>query len=175
MRLVGPDAGVLDIVVGFVGFAGAIAAAAALIVAIKANGIARKGNKVAKTATRPPPTRSLKRETLTASRRMRTISQPTPTQSLMALRISQDDVPYNWLLDVTDEGVATVKNDCAHNATQVIDGHLWFNFARACGDQRARAFHLNHADAANIHRCKAFKEAERRRVDAQLARSFKNG
>jgi hypothetical protein len=35
-----------------------------------------------------------------------------------ALRVAQDDVPYNWSLDVGDDGVAVVLNDCGHRALQ---------------------------------------------------------
>jgi hypothetical protein len=35
-----------------------------------------------------------------------------------ALRVAQDDVPYNWVLEVGDDGVAVVLNDCGHRAVQ---------------------------------------------------------
>jgi hypothetical protein len=35
-----------------------------------------------------------------------------------ALRVAQDDVPYNWVLQVGDDGVAVVLNDCGHRALQ---------------------------------------------------------
>jgi hypothetical protein len=36
-----------------------------------------------------------------------------------ALYNAQDDLPYNWVLKVGDDGVAAVLNDCGHHARQV--------------------------------------------------------
>ena len=55
-----------------------------------------------------------------------------------------------------------------------VNHHAGFHFARAGGDEDARAFEFDNAEAADIYRSEVFEVAERGRFDAQLAGGFEN-
>lgn len=105
----------------------ALLAAVALAVALRAkeiaetaNGIADTGNTLARTAN------GTASEALTEAERANSFAAQANELSVeanaiaeRALRAALDDVPYNWVLKVSDDGVAEVHNDCGHSARLV--------------------------------------------------------
>jgi glucose/arabinose dehydrogenase len=106
----------------------ALVAIVALAVALRAkevaetaNDIAKAGNTLAETANDTAADALVEAETAndTAVEANR-LSGDANTIARRALDVAQDDVPYNWALEVGDDGVAVVRNDCGHRALQAV-------------------------------------------------------
>lgn len=105
----------------------AIVAAVALAVALRAkevaeaaNGIAEEGNTLAQAANDTAADALGEAEKANEiAEQANQLSGDANTIAERALRVAQDDVPYNWVLQVGDDGVAVVLNDCGHCAREV--------------------------------------------------------
>jgi hypothetical protein len=105
--------------------AAAIIAAIALAVSMRAkeiaetaNDLADTGNSLSKSAN--DTAANALEEASTANR----IAAEANSIAERALYVAQDDVPYDWVLEINDDGVASVLNDCGHaalGATVVLD------------------------------------------------------
>lgn len=94
----------------------ALVAVVALGVSLRAKEIAESGNALAQTAN-------------DIAGKANGLSGDANTIAERALRVAQDDVPYNWVLEVGDDGVAVALNDCGHpalQATVVLDSGRQF-------------------------------------------------
>ncbi|MCH2223026.1 MAG: hypothetical protein MK097_22300, partial [Dechloromonas sp.] len=104
----------------------ALIAAVALAVALRAkevaetaNGIADAGNTLAQVANDTAADALGEAEKANEiAEQANQLSGDANTIAERALRVAQDDVPYNWVLEVGDDGVAVVLNDCGHRALQ---------------------------------------------------------
>jgi hypothetical protein len=132
----------------------ALVAAVALAVALRAkeiaesaNGIAETGNDLAQAANDTAGAALTEAEKANEiAERANQLSGGANTIAERALRVAQDDVPYNWVLEVDDDGVAAVLNDCGHRALQttvVLDsgGHI----VAETGPRRRSPVRENHA------------------------------
>jgi len=103
----------------------ALVAAVALAVALRAKEIAETGNTLAQAANDTASDALEEAETANdIAEAANQLSGDANTIAERALRVAQDDVPYNWVLQVEDDGVAVVLNDCGHRAlraTVVLD------------------------------------------------------
>jgi hypothetical protein len=97
----------------------ALAAMVALGVSLRAKEIAEAGNALAQGAndTAADALGEAKAANDIAGEANQ-LSGDANTIAERALRVAQDDVPYNWVLEVGDDGVAVVLNDCGHRAIQ---------------------------------------------------------
>ena len=97
----------------------ALIAAVALAVALRGKETAEQANNLAKSAndTASDALSEAKKANSIAGEANQ-LSGDANTIAERALRVAQDDVPYNWSLDVGDDGVAVVLNDCGHRALQ---------------------------------------------------------
>lgn len=101
----------------------AIAAVLAALVALVALGVSLRAKEIAESAN------VLGQTANNIAGRANELSGDANTIAERALRVAQDDVPYNWLLEVGDDGVAVVLNDCGHpalQATVVLDSGRQF-------------------------------------------------
>jgi hypothetical protein len=97
----------------------ALVAAVALAVALRAKEIAEKGNILAEAANDTAADALGEAENANdIAKEANQLSGGANTIAERALRVAQDDVPYNWILQVEDDGVAVVLNDCGHRALQ---------------------------------------------------------
>lgn len=118
------------IIGGAAGIFAALTAVYGLRVAIGANEIANRGNKLAKSANVSAV--DALREAEEANRiavDANKLAAGANSIAERALRVTQDDIPYNWSLKVEDDGSAAVVNDCGHRALQVtividVDGKV---------------------------------------------------
>lgn len=98
----------------------AVIALGSAAIALRANSFANKSNRLASDAN------TLAEDAITEARGANAFAEKANDIALEANRISdralraaRDDVPYNWVLSVDDNGSAWVKNDCGHTARQV--------------------------------------------------------
>lgn len=114
------------------GAAGGIAGLIALVLSCRANQTAASGNKIAKKGNKIAESASKSASAAVvvageANRLAEVANEKSAEANLIAeraLRISADNLDYNWVLEVDDDGRASVLNDCAHEAmdvTVVID------------------------------------------------------
>jgi hypothetical protein len=90
----------------------AIAAVVAALIAAVALGVALRGKETAEQANRTSA------NALDEAKKANGIADDANTIAERALRVAQDDVPYHWVLEVGDDGVAVLINDCGHPASQ---------------------------------------------------------
>lgn len=112
---VGDWAGVIG---GVAGVAGAVVA---LVSARSANKLVKEGNALAQAAN--DTAADALRETKEANRvavEANELAGDANSVAQRALHVAQDDVPYSWVLQVDDDGLATVTNDCGHPAHEVV-------------------------------------------------------
>lgn len=98
----------------------ALVAVVALAVALRAKEVAESANKVAKAANiLAAAANDTASDALGEAEKANDIAEDSNTIAERALGVALDDVPYNWVLHVGEDGVAVVLNDCGHHARQV--------------------------------------------------------
>lgn len=109
-----------ELVAALAAVVAALVAAVALAVALRAKEVAETGNTLAQTAndTAAAALREAEKANDIAAKANQ-LSGGANTIAERALQVAQDDVSYNWVLRVGDDGVAVVRNDCGHRALQV--------------------------------------------------------
>jgi hypothetical protein len=123
---------VADWIAASAGLLAALVATVALAVALRAKEVAEKANEVAEAGnTLAQTANDTAADALGEAEKANGIAEEANqlsgdanTIAERALRVVQDDVPYNWVLQAGDDGLAVVFNDCGHralHATVVLD------------------------------------------------------
>lgn len=102
------------------GVTGLLAAGVAWRAAVNAKNLAKKGNSLAEAANQTAADAlGEAKEANSIAEDANQLAGDANRIAERALRAAQDDVPYNWVLKVEDDGSAVVINDCGHGAAQV--------------------------------------------------------
>lgn len=102
------------------GAAGTITGAIALCIAARANQAAKDGNTLAETANNIAANAlGEAQKTNSIAENANQLAGDANLIAKRALQVAQDDIPYNWVLEINDDGSAIVLNDCRHHAAQV--------------------------------------------------------
>lgn len=106
-------------VADWAGVVGGVAGVGSLVVAVFAYKAAQKGNELAAVANNTATdaigqAQAANRIAVEAN----DLAGNANSIAERALIVAQDDVPYNWVLQIDEEGHAAVVNDCGHRADQ---------------------------------------------------------